>query len=70
MELGIEDERAEIVVSKNHIFFILTIRFLCQYYSFIFQISEDGTRMIFFDSVNRDLISAKLERIIKINIKY
>jgi hypothetical protein len=30
---------------------------------FIFQISEDGSRMIFFDSVNRDLISATFERI-------
>lgn len=30
---------------------------------FIFQISEDGSRMIFFDSVNRDQISATFEQI-------
>ncbi len=30
---------------------------------FIFQISEDGSRMIFFDVVNRDQVSATFERI-------
>ena len=30
---------------------------------FVFQITEDGSRMIFFDSVNRDQISATFEKI-------
>lgn len=30
---------------------------------FVFQISEDGSRMIFFDFVNRDQISATFERV-------